>query len=531
MTKTADADSDGAPESATHVGTFSEMWADAVQRGPERTFLLFDRNGTTDAWTYAQFADIVERTATTLREHGVGPGTPVHVALTNCPAFVAIWLAVSRLGAWMVAADPRASRDELAAQVARVEPVLGIVASSRKDGYREATTLRGVPLGLLLMDESASDVCPGSSLVSLRKADSPFEAAPTAGDRLAVMFTSGTTSAPKGVVLTQGLYAYTGAVMAEASNLSSSHRWLVALPLFHANAQYYCFASAIRAGASVALLDRFSASQWVAQARRLEVTHASLFAAPIRMILARDSSPVPAQLEHVWYAQNLTSQEYESFTSRVTVRPRQLYGMTETGPAVLTDRSACPLPDSLGTPTPGCQVEVVKQDSDLPGEILVGGTPGLTLFDGYLDDVETTRACLSEPDPGGRVWFHTGDRASVDASGRYTFVGRRSEIIKVGGENVSLAELDLVFTQHPSVREAVAVAVSDPVLDEVVAAVVVLEDGVARLDEKEFLAWCVGRLSPSRRPRRVTVVDALPRTSVGKIRRFLATPDLPIPHP
>ena len=107
------------------------------------------------------------------------------------------------------------------------------------------------------------------------------------------MFTSGTTGAPKGVEITQANYAFAGATMAGACGLSAEHRQLVVLPMFHANAQYYSFASAIAVGASVALMHTFSASRFLTQAARHGATHASLFAAPIRMILARGATPVP----------------------------------------------------------------------------------------------------------------------------------------------------------------------------------------------------------------------------------------------
>src|SRR5688500_18913314 len=101
------------------------------------------------------------------------------------------------------------------------------------------------------------------------------------------MFTSGTTGRPKGVEITQANYVFAGQTMAEAAGLEPHHRQLVVLPLFHANAQYYTFASAIWTGASVALMHTFSAGQFLTQAARHNATHASLFAAPIRMILSK----------------------------------------------------------------------------------------------------------------------------------------------------------------------------------------------------------------------------------------------------
>ena len=211
------------------------------------------------------------------------------------------------------------------------------------------------------------------------------------------MFTSGTTGRPKGVEITQANYAFAGATMAAAAGLTATSRQLVVLPMFHANAQYYSIASAIWEGSSVALMHTFSASAFLSQAARHEATHASLFAAPIRMILSRGTTPVPGvRLQHCWYAMNISDDQYETLSGLLGCAPRQLYGMTETIPAVLTDSPEDTVPSSMGFVTRGCAVRVQRPDgaetnANEIGEIAVGGIRGITLFAGYLDDPETTR--------------------------------------------------------------------------------------------------------------------------------------------
>jgi crotonobetaine/carnitine-CoA ligase len=347
---------------------------------------------------------------------------------------------------------------------------------------------------------------------------------PLSTDRAAVMFTSGTTGRPKGVEVTQANYAFAGSTMAAAAELGPDDRQLVVLPLFHANAQYYSFASAIAVGASVALMHTFSASGFLPQAARHRATHASLFAAPIRMILARGGPVDGLVLRHCWFAQNLAEDQYATIADWFGCRPRQLYGMTETIPAVLTDEAADPRHDTMGSVTPGCSVEIHDADGrpaapDEVGEIVVGGEPGITLFAGYLDDPATTEASFRDG------WFRTGDRASRDADGRFRFDGRRSDVLKVAGENVSTVEVEAVLTAHPAVLEASVVGAPDPVRDEVPVAYVVPADPEQPPTIDELTTWCEDRLSKAKRPRDFTFLDELPRTSVGKIRKFILQED------
>jgi crotonobetaine/carnitine-CoA ligase len=435
----------------------------------------------------------------------------VHLALTNSPTFVAVWIATVRLGAWIVPSDPMGRTPEFADHIERTEPVVGFCAADRAEVYRAAAT---PDMTVIEIDEADVDLV---GFGTMEFADWP---APDLTDRAAVMFTSGTTGRPKGVEITQANYAFAGKTMAEAASLGAGDRHIVVLPLFHANAQYYSFASAIWAGASVALMHTFSASGFLGQCARHQATCASLFAAPIRMILARGEATDGVALRHCWYAQNIADDQYETISGWLGCRPRQLYGMTETIPAVLTDEATAPRPDAMGYVTAGCEVEVHDAAGqpvapDVVGEIVVRGDRGTTLFAGYLDDPATTDASFAGD------WFHTGDRATVDTNGRFFFDGRRSDVLKVAGENVSTVEVESVLSAHPAVLEASVVGAPDPVRDEVPVAFVVATDAAAAPTVDELTQWCAERLGKAKVPRDITLIDELPRTSVGKIRKFV----------
>jgi crotonobetaine/carnitine-CoA ligase len=194
--------------------------------------------------------------------------------------------------------------------------------------------------------------------------------------------------------------------------------------------------------------------------------------------------------------------------------------MTETVAAVLMQRDTDDAVGVMGEPTPGCDVDLRAPGGDDPvaagevGEITVGGTRGRQLFQGYFESAAVTDASFRS----GR--FRTGDFATRDARGRYRFVGRRSDIFKVAGENVSAVEVEAVLEEHPAVLEAAVVGVPDPIRDEVPVAFVVRASGQPDVDEVALLSYAAGRLADSKRPRSIAFVDVLPRTSVGKIRKY-----------
>ena len=505
--------------------TFTESWNRAVERSPEALFLRYVApDGTVAEWSYGDFDRRIGGVAARLEAAGVRPGRAVHLALANGPAFVAVWLAAVRLGAVMVPSDPFGRAPELAGHISRTNPAVGFCASDRAGEYRravgEASQLAPhLGMEVVAVAEQAPHL---DTVIGDAGRSSAAAARPEIGvrDPAAVMFTSGTTGRPKGVEITQANYAFCGKIMAERAGFDPDARLLVVLPLFHGNAQYYSFAAAIWSGAAVVLQPAFSASRFCDQAAAGGATAASLFAAPMRMVLARGASGPKLNLDHCWYAQNVNDEQYAQLSELFGCLPRQLYGMTETLPAVLTEPRRDPVPSSMGQQTPGCLVDI--QDAagrPVPdgriGELVVGGERGITLFAGYLDDPEVTEASFRDG------WLLTGDRARRDATGRYYFDGRHSEVLKVSGENVSVVAVEAVLAAHPAVLEAAVVGRPDPIRDEVPVGFVVARDPSRPPGTAELMAWCTERLGKAAMPRELTLLDELPRTSVGKIRKFL----------
>src|SRR5439155_1378222 len=179
---------------------------------------------------------------------------------------------------------------------------------------------------------------------------------------MSMQYTSGTTSKPKGVLLTHANYIYGGEVMSKAMRVGPGDRHLIVLPLFHAGAQVHAFIPMLLCGGSVALMERFSATRFVEQAIRHEATLAALFAAPIRMLLAqpRSASDSRTRLRAISYAQNITPQQFEEWHARFRAPLMQIWGMTETMSLPLMQPLDLPRkPLAMGMPVLGYECKVV----------------------------------------------------------------------------------------------------------------------------------------------------------------------------
>ena len=273
---------------------------------PDRIFAVLPEGHTI---TYSEQFARSSGVAASLRRRGAQPGDRIHVQLPNCPEFFDIWFATALSGTVLVPTNPQSSADELRHILDDAAPVVSIRSAAEVDEMRSGTW-------------------------TTPAADTDGEP----GRVAAILYTSGTTSRAKGVIVTEANYVVAGNAVADHLAVTAADRWLIVLPLFHANAQFYCTMSALARGASLTLPPRFSASGWAGQARTMHATLSSLFAAPVRMIRASPAQPLDghSRLRAVLFAQNLTATGAATFERRFGTRLVQLYGMTET---VLPPRS------------------------------------------------------------------------------------------------------------------------------------------------------------------------------------------------
>jgi crotonobetaine/carnitine-CoA ligase len=488
--------------------TLPDVLRAGVERSPDRPLLIYDDlQGRVETYSWKEVYERSLGLATRLAGAGIGPGDRIHLHLPNRPEFLFHWFAAALRGAVMVPTNVASSTAELEYILRHVDAGLSVTDAERLTAVRLARAHADLADVTWECDESAAPGARQAVVVS-----DPL-------DDLAVMYTSGTTSRPKGVRVTHANYIFAGESVAAGLGLTPADRFLIVLPLFHANAQYYSVMSTLITGGTIILAGRFSASGYIDTAVRHEATVASLFAAPIRMILAKPRRPGwrSHRLRVVAFAQNLTPPERAAWEHDIGAPLLQLYGMTETiGPPLMNPLWGDRRHNALGRVVLGYHCRITDRDGiavapGQAGELRVGGIPGISLMAGYLNDKPATDAVMLDG------WLRTGDMVREDADGLISFVTRAKDMIKRAGENIAAGEIEDVLMGHPDVIDAAVIGVPDRIRDETIVAFVVTADG--ELDAHALRNWCAERLARFRVPEFFAARTALPRTSVGKIQK------------
>jgi crotonobetaine/carnitine-CoA ligase len=506
--------------SVDHIGqrALPSLLADRVASDPSHVALVFeDASGELTELTYASLAEQAGRVASGLSDLGVGAGDMVAFCMPSRAEFVLTFLALAQLGAVGVPCNTASSAREMSHILRLTESRVLVVGPGFGELVRELRAAEpGLERVVSTVQDAAADL-PFSDLL----AHEPLVAAaePDSEAPLEIIFTSGTTAAPKGVVLTHANWLWAGERATHWLRVDEGDRLLTALPLFHVNAQSFTLMAALTVGATAIFVEEYSASRFLDQVRRHRATGTSLVATLLRTLLAQPERPDDAEhgLRRVGYAINVSDAEKEAFERRFGVELLNGYGLSE----AMTEVSVCPVYGekrwpSIGRPAFGREVRIVGSDGAAPvgevGEILVKGVPGRTIMKEYYRDPDATAATIIDG------WLHTGDNGYFDADGFLYFYDRAKDVIKRGGENVSASEVEATLTDHPGVALAAVIGVPDPIRDEAVMAFVVAQPGV-ELEEEDLRRHCEEQLARFKVPTVIRCVESLPTTSIGKVEK------------
>lgn len=502
-----------------NVGTWLDRRADAA---PERRALV-DPDRTL---SFASLADRSRRAAAVLADHGVGPGDRVALLLANRSAYLETVFACARLGAIAVPVNTRLAPPEVRHVFGDAEPALVLHEPSL--GPLVAAAIRGARTAPARLEVGGA---PDAYEAALAGAGPPPDVHPVApDDPMLLLYTSGTTGAPKGALLPHRKTLFNSLNAALFFELTARDRVLVPLPLFHSFGLSILSIPAIYAGATVLLERQFDPERTWATVASERVSYfgavPTMFRALLEALDAASPRPDVSSLRFLFSAGAAIPVEViRAFEERHGLVVKQGFGQTETSILCCLDAEhALRKAGSVGRPVFHADVRIVRRDdlarpssawrdvgNDEPGEIVVRGPITMT---GYWRRPEATAETLREG------WLLTGDLATRDSEGFVRLVGRARDLYISGGENVYPAEIEAAYAAHPAIREIAVVGVPDPRWGEVGRAFVVLAAG-ASLDPDALRAWGAERLARYKLPRSFEAVPSLPRTETGKVRKHL----------
>ena len=502
------------------IPTFLEFHA---ATRPDVTAVTTESNaGVVQSLTWLELRALVNRAGNWLLQQGLQKGDAIVLHIPNSLEFYILWLAACRTGVVSVPVDPRSSTPELhyimdhadARMVVTLEETV-VSASTACEG---CTKLPKVATMSLARKFSESEL--GARILAQPGSEPPHK--PVAQDLAGMLYTSGTTGKPKGVMLTHSGYLYGAEIFARSTGLTLNDRHIIPLPLHHAAAQCHAMVPSLVAGANIIIVERFSASRFLERAAHYGATRAALFGAPLRILLSHHAKvPVPANpLQLITFAQNLSEEEMREWETKFRIPLLQLWGMTETtGLPLMTPLYGPRNTRCMGLPVAGYEVKIVDETGHdvshgTSGQIVVRVEPGWTATLGYYKNPAATAELIRDG------WLYTGDRAMQDENGEFHFLGRFKELIKRSGENISPMEIEDTLKQHPDVLDAAVVGVPDALRDEKVVAFLIARPGSQR-STQAVQEWCKQRLSAFKVPETFEWCEEFPRTSVGKLQRHL----------
>jgi long-chain acyl-CoA synthetase len=490
---------------------------------PDATYFVATETGAT--LTFAQLRDSCARVAALLAARGLAPGAHISLVMPNGIATLRILLGAMYGGYCVNPVNLLSSPDQMRYVLDHSDSTLVFASPDWTQKVRDVVKAIARPIEVVEVDP---DEChcreggnPGEAM-SPAAPDCRFRGndGPIPGTLALLMYTSGTTGTPKGVMLTHANLAANAHIISAEHRLGPQDRVTAVLPLYHINAFAVTMLAPLAHGGSLAMPPRFSAGKFWEMAARFECTWINVVPTIVSYLL-EGAIPPREWLAKIRFCRSasapLPPDHLLAFQDKFGISVIETMGLTETvAPAFSNpyERERRKV-GAVGLPS-GCEARVVDESGvevadGTPGEIVIRGpqvTPGY-----YKNEAATASAFF----PDG--WFRSGDVGVRDADGFFFITGRIKELIIKGGENIAPREIDEVLLRHPAVLDAAAVGVPDKHYGQEIMACVIPREGVP-CTEDELRAFCAEHLGRYKTPKVIHFVKELPRGPSGKVQRL-----------
>jgi len=463
--------------------------------------------------TYSQLLARAQRFAHALHGLGIRPDDKVAIMLNNCPEFIVTYFACAYLGAVAVPVNIFYKERELEYLLRDSDSVALVANPAYAEHYSKITNKPSL-FKHLIVNGAYRDGLEFSKL----EAEAPstrFEALCKEEDVVEILYTSGTTGEPKGTMLTHANLFFHADVIVNLLKLGDNDRALMVVPAFHGFGITVILCSLVT-GSSFVLLDPFNPVEIFEQIEKHKITFVPMVVAMYFMLINhpdRGKYNLSSLRIGISGASAMPAQLMKDASSALNIKILEAWGLTECSASATMQRSDLTYKEgSVGLAYPGVKVGVMDESGKLLGAGEVGELviQGPLVMKGYYKKPKETAEVLRDG------WLHTGDMGYYDKDGYFFMVDRKKELINVGGEKVFPREVEELMYKHPSVADAVLVPQRDIKLGEIPVAIVVPRPGAA-LTEKDITDYLSDKLARFKVPRRVYILQQVPRSPVGKI--------------
>jgi acyl-CoA synthetase (AMP-forming)/AMP-acid ligase II len=482
---------------------------DVIEAAPgDRTAIILPDAGMLQV-SYSKFREQIMEMADALASMGIQKGDRVATYVTNGLPAIVSFLAASIAGT-AAPLNPGYREDEVSFYLEDTGAKVLILPPDGAAEARQAAAARGVPVWAIEMDATGYvriAGAPGGKTASR----------PSPDDTALVLHTSGSTGRPKRVpILHRNIAASVQNIVAHYA-LSPDDVALCVMPLFHVHGLVASTLSTLLSGGTVAVPNKFNPLSFWRTVRDTKATWYSAVPTIHNLLLSRAGKERPAGAEGLRFIRScsasLPAEMMDQMERVFGVPVLEAYGMTEASHQMSSNPQppAARKPGSVGQGT-GVQIGIMDAAGNLlaPGERGEVVIQGPNVVAGYENNPEANAKSFTNG------WFRTGDQGFLDGERYLTLTGRIKELINRGGEKIGPREIDEVLLSHPAVAEAVCFGVPHPAWGEEVAAAVVLKEPAG---ESDIMAFCKERLAEFKRPKKIYITDAIPRTATGKIQR------------